>query len=237
VRIRLVSIAVLFVVVLAACGGDDKESSSSSTSAPTTSTTTKAAGSADQARAQKLVFVQSDFPPGWTATPPEPRTPEEKADRQELATCSATPGETSTSATATGDTFATGPTTQVLSEASVAKDDAAYQQGVAALNSPKLLPCLQAFLTKGLAREIGSTPTSVEIASISAPKFGDATVANRLKAAATVQNIPLTIFVDVVIMAKSRAQSTGTFINVGQPFDSALETSLINKMGERLNAS
>jgi len=236
VRIRLVSIAVLFVVVLAACGGDDKESSSTTT-APTTSTTAKPAGSADQARAQKLVFVQGDFPPGWTATPPEPRTPEEKADRQELATCSNTTGEASTSATATGDTFATGPTTQVLSEAKIVKDDAGYKQDVAALNNPKLLPCLQAFLTKGLAREIGSTPTSVEITSISAPKFGDATVANRMKAAAMVQNIPLTIFVDVVLMAKNKAESTGTFINVGQPFDQALETSLINKMGERINAS
>src|SRR4051812_29667822 len=131
----------MFAIVLAACGGDDDKSSSTTTSAPTTSTTAappqQAGGGTDQARAQKVVFVQGDFPPGWAATPPTPPTPEEKAARQELATCGGTSGDADTSATVEGDTFATGPTTQVLSEGKVVKDDATYRRDLAAVNSPK----------------------------------------------------------------------------------------------------
>src|SRR5207248_9696502 len=83
------------------------------------------------ARAQKLVLVQADFPPGWTGAPPTPDTPEAKTAKQELATCIDASAPDAKVADVNGQSFSMGsPRTQVTSEATIAKDGAAYQQDV-----------------------------------------------------------------------------------------------------------
>ena len=53
----------------------------------------------------------------------------------------------------------------------------------------------------------------------------------------TVQGQSLTLVLDVVLMGKNHAEVTGTFSNLAQPFDQALEKTLIDKLGAKLNAS
>jgi hypothetical protein len=230
----------LLTLALAACGGGGGNSSST-TSAPTTtaSSTPATAGSdaAATARAQKLVLVQSDFPAGWTGTAPTPDTPDDKATNEEFANCVGASGESAKVADVKGDNFSMGsPATQVGSEAQIVKDEATYRRDVAALKGPKFQPCLQSLLTKALTKAAGGAPANVQVSQITVPSFGDVTAGLRMTAGITVQGQNLTLVLDAVAMAKNRAEVTGTFSNLAQPFDAALEQSLIKKLGAKLTA-
>ena len=239
-RNRLVLIAPLLALVLAACGGGGSKSSNT-TSAPTTTSsstpTTAGSDAAATARAQKLVLVQSDFPAGWTGSPPTPDTPEDKAANQEFAACAGASGESDKVADVKGDTFSMGsPATQVGSGAQIVKDEARYRQDVTAFKSSKFQPCLKDFLTKALSKAVGGASPNVQVSSLTVPTFGDVTAGLRMTAALTVQGQNLTLVLDAVVMAKNRAEVRETFSNLAQPFDATLEHSLLNKVGTKLTA-
>jgi len=230
--------------MLAACGGGGGSKSSDTTAAPETTTTasstTAAAGSdaAATAKAQKLVLVQSDFPAGWTGTPASPDTPEDKADNQELANCAGLADESAQTAHVKGNDFSMGsPVTSVGSEARILKDEASYRKNVAGIKGSKFQPCIEALLSKTITRDAGSPPTNPQVTPISVPTFGDVTVGLRVSAGITVQGQSLQLVLDVVLMGKNHAEVTGTFSNLAQPFDQALEKTLIDKLGAKLNAS
>ena len=190
------------------------------------------------ARAQKLLLVQADFPAGWTGTPATPDTPEDKAANAEFATCAGLSGEAAQTADVKGDDFGMGsPVTQAGSEAQIMKDEASYKKDVEALKGSKFQPCLEALLTKTITKAAGSAPTNLQLSPITVPTFGDVTVGKRLSAAISAQGQTLTVVVDVVVMGKNRAEVLGTFSNLAQPFDQALEKTLIEKLGAKLNAS
>ena len=180
--------------------------------------------------------MQPDFPPGWTGTPVSPDTAEDKAANQEFAACIGGSGEAAQIADVKGDNFSMGsPATQVGSEAQIVKDEAAYRKDVAALKGSKFQSCLQNLLTKALTKAAGGTPTNVQVSQVTVPTFGDVTVGLRMSATITVQGQSFPLVVDAVAMGKNRAEVTGTFSNLGQPFDQALEKTLIEKLGAKLN--
>jgi hypothetical protein len=242
VRLRILPIVPLLALIFAACGGGGSNSSTT-TSAPTTSTTASSSGTAgsDPAaveRAKKLVLVQADFPAGWTGTPAAADTPEDKASNRELADCVGLSGDKAQVADVKGDNFSMGsPVTQVGSEAQIIKDEATFKSDVAAIKGSKFVPCLQQFLSKAIAKQAGTAPVNPQVSTFSVPTFGDVTVVVRLSAGITVQGQTLDLVLDLVLMGKNRAEVTGTFSNVGQPFDQALEKTLIDKLGAKLNAS
>jgi hypothetical protein len=223
--------------LLAACGGGGSNSSSTTSAPASTAPPTTASAAGDTALAQKLVFVQADFPAGWTASPPTPDTAEDKANNKEVDACIGTSGADAHSADVKGNDFSMGPTTQVGSEAQVVKEEATYRQDVAAIKGPKLQPCLQTFLTKALTKGVGSAPTSVQVSSLPVPSLGDVTVGLRITAGITTQGQALTVYLDAVLMGRNRAEVTSTFLNVGQPFDAALQRTLLDKLGARVNAA
>lgn len=184
------------------------------------------------------MLVQADFPAGWTGTAPTADTPEEKAANQELNSCTGSSSDESKIADVKGDDFGMGsPATMVGSEAQIAKDEATYRQDVAALKGSKFQPCLQTFLTKALTQAAGgATPTNVQVSALSVPTFGDVTVGLRMSAGLTVAGQTVTIVVDAVAMGKNKAEVTGSFTNLSQPFDPALEKTLIDKLGAKLEA-
>jgi hypothetical protein len=242
VRTRIVSSALLLALALAACGGSSSKSSSTTSSPSTTASsasTPASAGSdpAAEARAKKLVFVQGDFPAGWTGSPATPDTPEDKATTKQLDTCIGTSGDDAHSADVKGDDFNMGQGTQVSSEAQIIKSDATYKSDVDAIKSPKLQSCLQQFLSKEIAKQAGVTPSSLDLVPFSVPTFGDVTKGMRLTAAMPIQGQTLNIVVDFVLMGKNKAEVTSTFSNVGQPFDQSLEKTLLEKLGAKLDAS
>jgi hypothetical protein len=242
VRTRIISIVpLLALLTLAACGGGSSKSSSTTSAPPTTkasasSATTLGTDPAAIARAKKLVYVQGDFPAGWTATPAS-NTPEDKALSKELNACIGTSGDETKSADVNGDDFNMGQGTQVTSEAQIEKSEATYKSDIAAVKGPKLQPCLQDFVTKALSKAVGTAPASVQLADLPVPSFGDATIGKRLTAGLTVQGQTINVIVDFVLMGKNKAEVTASYTNLGQPFDPALEKTLIDKLGSRVNAS
>lgn len=240
-RTRIFLIGLVVPLVLAACGGGGSKSSST-TSAPSTSaasgTTSGAKDASAEARARKLVLVQADFPQGWTGTPASADTAEDKAANQEFSTCIGSSGESTQIADVKGDDFTMGsPATQAGSEAQIVKEEAAYRKDVAALKGPKFQPCFQDLLAKALTRAAGGTPANVQVSPLSVPTFGDVSVGLRMSATITVQGQSLSLVIDAVAIGKDKAEVTGTFSNLAQPFDQALEKTLIGKLGAKLNAS
>jgi len=182
--------------------------------------------------------VQADLPAGWTGTPASPDTPEDKANNQEFAACVGSTGDQAQIADVKGDDFSMGSAaTQVGSEAQIVKDDASYRKDVAALKGPKFQTCIETLLTKALTKAAGSAPANVQVAPITVPTFGDITVGMRMTAGITAAGQSLTIVVDAILMGKNKAEVTATFSNLAQPFDQALEKTLIDKLGAKLNAN
>ena len=240
-RIVVVCLTVAVAGVgLAACGGGRDAKSSTATTAPAATTTTLTAEqqkAAEQARAAALVFVKADFPAGWTETPPEPSTPEDDKIGNELNACMGASASTGDRTSVTSNDFARGENLQVSSVVEIAKDDATYQQDIAAIKSAKAPECIKDFFTKVLAKELGATPASVELSAIPVPPHGDAIVGMRATVTVRVQRQSLNFFLDFVFMGKNRAEVVATFFSIGQPFDAALETALIDKLGGRLDAA
>jgi hypothetical protein len=240
VRLRILPIIALLGLIFAACGGGSSKSSST-TLAPTTTaaaSTPTSAGSdpAAEARAKNLVFVQGDFPPGWTATP-STNSPQDKALSGELDACIGTSGADAKSADVNGDDFSMGQATQVSSEAQITKSEATYKSDIAAVKGTKFQPCLQQFVTKALTQAVGSQPASVQLTDLDVGTHGDVTIAKRMTAGLTAQGQTLNVVVDFVLMGKNKAEVTSTFTNLGGPFDQALEKSLIDKLGGRVASS
>ena len=236
-RTRLISLCALFVLGLAACGGGGSNTSSNDTTTESSASPTTASPSGDTNVAKKFVFVQADFPAGWTAKPADQtQTPDDKATSKELSDCVGTSGADAQSARWKGDDFNMGQV-QVGSEATVVKDEAVYRKDVDAIKGPKLQTCVKDVFNKVLTTQIGSAPTSLDVAPLQVPSHGDVTIGLRMTVGATIQGVPLTLSLDLVVMAKNRAETSATFLNVGQPFDSALETSLVDKLGARVDAA
>ena len=183
------------------------------------------------------MLVAGDFPRGWTSTPPEPPTEENEAASVELAECVGTSGDDAKSAEVEGDEFKMGNNLEVNSEASIVEDEDDYRRDVSAIKGPKLQPCVRDIFTTRLAEALGTPLTSAEIESLEVPTHGDVTVGLRMTVGLTAEGQPLTLFMDVVLMGRDRAEVTATFISVNQPFDKALQTSLIDALGERLEAA
>ncbi|MCU1450233.1 MAG: hypothetical protein JWP02_2403 [Acidimicrobiales bacterium] len=235
-RTRLISLCVLFVLGLAACGGGKSSTSTDDTSATSTAPSTAASPATDTDLAKKLVFVQGDFPPGWTGKPADQtQTPDDKATSKELSDCVGTSGEAQQSARWKGDDFSMGQT-QVGSEATVVKDEATYRKDVEAIKGSKLQTCVKDTFDKELTKQLGSAPTSLDVTPLDVPKHGDLTTALRMKVGASVQGVSLDLYLDVVLMGKRRAETTATFLNLGQPFDPALQKTLVDKLGARVDA-
>lgn len=187
------------------------------------------------ATAKKLVLTASDFPPGWTAKPrDQERSADDKASAKELSDCTATTGDESESARWAGDGFKM-EKVQINSSASLVKDKALFRKDVDGLKGPKLQPCVKDAFTKLLTKEIGTAPTSVEVATLTVPKHGDIAVGVRLTVHAGTTAKPVSI--DLVMMGKNRAEVSATLISAGQPVDPALEKSLLDKLGRRVDAA
>jgi len=239
-RARLAVTLTLVVALAASCGNSkngDADSSSSTTSAVASSSTT--AGSASNLRDAKLdslVLVQTDFPTGWTASPnDQTKSAEDKQSEDELNACVGTSGDEAEAGSKTGDDFSQGDNFQAGSEVSVVKDDDTYRKDLAALKSSKVTSCIKDAFTKLIREEVPDV-TSVDVADLSVPHHGDVTTARRLTVEAKPSGQNVKVFLDVVLMGKRRYELGLTFFGLGSPFESALQRSLIDKVGRRLDA-
>ncbi len=189
------------------------------------------------AKVMKLVLVASDFPPGWKSTPDhQTRSAEDKAVNTELNTCVGTTGDEADKARWSGDNFESDQY-RVTSEAVLVKDDASFRQDTEAIQGSKVQGCVKDVFTKVLTKQIGTAPTSVDVTSLDVPKHGEVTVGIRLTVNAGPAASGHTVYLDLVLMGKNRAESTETLVSAGQAMDPALENSLVHALGKRVDVA
>jgi len=196
---------------------------------------TTASPDADLATAKKLVLTSTDFPSGWTGkADDQTKSPEDKADSKALSDCIGASGPEAETAKWNGDDF-TMDQYQVSSSVNLVTDKAVFKKDVAAISGPKLQTCVKDVFTKVLTKAIGAEPTSLDVTPFEVKKYGDVTKGLRMKVD-TGTGATDTVYVDLVLMGKNRAEVTATVLSVGQPIDPTLETSLLAKIGSRVNA-
>lgn len=183
--------------------------------------------------AKKLVLVAGDFPPGWTAKPDDQtQSPEDKATAAELSACVGTTGDESETARWSGDGFSKDQY-EISSDANLVKDKDLFAKDVDAIKGPKLQSCTKDTFTKVLTKQLGEAPASVDAVPLQVTQHGDVTVGLRM----TVKAGSDTVYLDLVLLGRNRAEVTATIFSVGQPPDAALEKTLLDKLGSRVDAA
>ena len=231
-RFRWRVVVTVLTVALVACGGGDGTDDEDAVGpAPATGQ------AGDTARARTIVLQQADMPAGWRGAA-HSETPAEQARSREISLCLGRPDpDTFRSARVYGPDLTMGQI-QVSSIATVLNtvDDA--RADLAAVRGPKYGECpvtafradLQRQAPDARVEEVASEPLQVE-------EFGDGSVGIRLTANLVYPDRTDRLFADLVYISKNRATVSATFFSFNQPFPSALEQSLVSRMGNRIAAA
>jgi hypothetical protein len=246
---RLALLVILTAAALGACGGggnDDTSPTTTSTTtaagsttsgasaaATTTSAAKKSSSSASAVALDRLVLFAADFPDGWTASAPDPGN---DADDAALAACAGSSPPSADVAELDGQDFGKDED-QISSDASVVKDDASYSKDIAAIRSSKFSTCLEDFLKKEIEKDAAGAETSIDVANLDVPKHGDFALGRRVSVELKANGQTLHLFADFVVYGKKRIELSASFLGFGRPVDTALRTSLANKLGARLDAT
>lgn len=231
-RIAL-ALFLLPALLLPACGSSSKSSDSGSSSQ---SSTTAVDTSKDNDLAQSLVLQAADYPTGWTTTPAKPDQADSSADKK-LNDCTGGSGTADDSAKANG-VDATKDNSQVSSSATIKKTTDAFQKDADALTLDKIQKCtsvLKQAIQAGMGPDAqGATIGDIKVESLSVAKFGDVSKGFRFTVQISAGGQTLPVYLDMVALGKDRSQIALSFMNVGAPFDSAVETALVAKAGAKL---
>ncbi len=261
--IRFLVGVVALAVLAAGCGGDSEDESSpttvpatgpATTSAPTADPRSPGQLAADRARAEQAVLTLADFPPGWKAEPDEAddTTPEVEAARERFATClgvdpSFIGGGARAGAKADSDDFEDDDNNQVQSSVTMVFSAARARDQLATFRKPQAGGCVEAFVNTALQQSLANprpgrtAPAGVSfgqarVEPLTVPGLNTDSVGYRARVPVTAEGQTLDALFDIVLALKGRAGITMTFISIGEPFPSALETSLTNKVIDRAPA-
>ena len=256
-------VGIVVVALAAGCGGDSDDEPSSGTTSPPGPATTSAPGSdprtpaqlaADRAQAEKAVLQPADFPSGWTGEPDTDETsPEEEAARGRFAAClgvdrSFVGGGARAGAIAKSDDFEDDSNRSAQNTVTMVFSRERARQQFEIFSRPEARGCFEDFVDDAVEFSIRN-PGPGETAPPGV-NFGEAHVdilrptglntdstGYRARVPVTAEGDTLDVIFDIVLALKGRAGITMTFIGVGQPFPSALQTSLTNKVIERAPSS
>jgi hypothetical protein len=230
---RAIAVVVLATLGLVGCSDDDGSLTVADpgSTLPGGSTTTAPTGEAK--RLADLVLIASDLPDGWSGTTPDGS---DAAAAEELAACAGASGKAATAAEFSGQDFAK-DSDQISSEALLVKDDAAYAKDVAAVKSDRFITCLKEQVTKEVQPSLAGRTLSIDVADLAVPRHGDVSLGRRLTVTVQGGGDTLKLFADFVVLGKKRIELSASFLGVGRPIDDALRTSLIGKLGARLDAA
>ena len=225
----------LTVGAVPACGGGQK--ARSTTGASATASTTPVNVAADEAKARTLLLRSSDFPAGWKSRAGR-STPEDP--RQQFASCLGRPSPASyTTAGIDSPGFSLG-TADARSRAQFVRTVEDFRADTAAYSGPKFIPCVKSGLVDSFRRQLrpqGGSLQSLSVKPLQAPRYGQISVGFRLTARVRAQGQLLTIYTDYILLGKERIELWAAFFSVDQPFDPALERTLLAKLGSRLDAA
>ena len=191
---------------------------------------------ADRAKAAGLVLMAADYPSGWKVET-HPSDPSERDTDRRFAACVGLPDPDSVQTVdVPGPDATTGEFVQAGSDATFYRQATQARDQVAAADSPKFLPCAKQEITR-LLQDQQLTVQSVDVERLAVQRYGEAAAGLRAIAKVTANGTSTTIYYDSVQMVKGRLTLGVTFSNVGQPFDPALERSLIAKAGAKIEAA
>jgi hypothetical protein len=238
--LRWLCIVCALLFALTACGSSSKKTSSSATTGKAeTSTTAKANSEADKALAAKINLVAGDLPTGWTAKAAASSGASSDASEKELADCLGVPApKTIDSATVDSPDFSMGEITTASSSVNVFKNSGDAKNDIGKGRLPKFSDCVKKQLSDAISKEAaGATVGNVTLERKADPKFGDEALAYHLTMPleALGQKIPLSF--DFVVIRKGRVAASLNFVSSPDAFDAALESTLIGKVGQRLEAN
>ncbi|HEY5985628.1 MAG TPA: hypothetical protein VIV12_04485 [Streptosporangiaceae bacterium] len=193
---------------------------------------------ADEAKARTLLLRSSDFPADWKSRAGR-SAPEEP--RQELASCLGRPvPDTYTTARIGSPLFSLG-TAEAGSSAQLVRTIEDFRADMAAYSGPTFIPCIKSTLVDSFRRQVepqGGSLQSLTVEPLQAPRYGQISVGFRVTAKARApQGQRLTVYTDYILLGKERIELWATFFNVDQPFEPALESTLVAKLGSRLKAT
>jgi hypothetical protein len=231
-------VCILTVGVVAACGDSGGRTRRTADSATATAAAGRGSGggvAADQAKARALLLVPADFSDGWDATPHRDDNPVQRARDDELAACEGRHGSpTRTTATVSSPVFVRGDA-WALSQAEFVRTAQDFAADVAFAKTARFMVCSRRALSKALqAQSPRASVQSVTIASLPVARYGAFSTGFRATARTRSHRHTVTVYVDVILLGKGRAELNAVFSSVGQPFDQALERALVAKLGARL---
>ncbi len=224
-----------------ACGGDQKAPPATGTPATTSTTpvksTTPVNVAADKAKARTLLLRPSDLPATWKAMPAQ-RTSEDKTD--ELAACLGRPSPaTYTTADIDSPDFSLG-NAEASSRAELVRTVEDFRADVAAASGPKFIPCVKSTATASFRRQLqaqGVSLQSLSVERLQVARYGQFSMGLRMTMKVMAQGQHAIIYIDSILLGKERIELSTSFSKVDRPFDPALESALLAKLGGRLEAA
>lgn len=183
----------------------------------------------DQARAQRSNLRLSDLPSGFRSLP-------RSHERSGPAVCGRFRPDLS-DLTITGEAgspnFVGGGGTSVFSEAEVYRTVHDAQQSWQRTTRREALPCF----AQQLERQSASTPIRIDVrsfAQLPAPRLGDRAAKFRFVAVVVSQGVRIRMWIDLLGVARGRADAALYYFTVGHPPSAAQENALLTKLSQRL---
>lgn len=250
-RVRLIPailVCALSVGAVPACGGQDTPPA---TGTPATTSTTPGASTtpvtsttpvnvaADKAKARTLLLKPSDLPATWKATPDQ-RTAEDKALDEALAACLGRPSPaTYNTADIDSPDFTLG-NAEASSQTQIVRTIEDFKADVAAAGGPKYLPCAKGILTQAVRRQLqaqGASLQSLSVEPLRVPRYGQFSMGIRTTVKYMIQGQAGSTLIDTILLGKDRIELSISLSNADRPFDPALASALVAKLGSRLDAA
>jgi hypothetical protein len=257
-QLRRAILAAVLATAVAGCGGSSSHNkeipSVPPTPAASTTTSSEPASTlppqplanpkaADDAKAQSLVLRQADLPGTWTATPHE-KSADSQAQSAQLAACLGLPDPLTTeTADVDSPDFSMGADPNkitVESNADLLQTADQAKADFAAFGGPALETCLKTLF--GQIIQSGISARNVSLASVTYDRlpvknYADATIGLRLSATLVGPSGRATLYQDLILMRKDRAEVTLVFASSGDAPPAELEQAVIDTAGTRLETS
>jgi hypothetical protein len=191
----------------------------------------------DAALARTVLLLQADMPAGWRGAV-HTEDPTERARAAQISACLGRPDPVTYQSTIVySPDFSLGQT-QVSAIATVLNTPQDAKADLDAIRGPKYADCVSTAFRQDLQRQAPTAQVNLLSAeNLPVQSYGDGSVGLRLTADLVYPDHTDHLIADLVYMSKNRTTVSATFFSFTQPFNQALEESLVSRMGNRIAAA
>jgi hypothetical protein len=236
--VPLTALLVLALFVAAVGSALHRGSTSAPTASGAQSATSGASAStadpaADQRLAQSLVLTSTDYPDGWTFTPPQ-SSPADAGDERATAACLGLPDPTATeSANVPGIAGQQAAGLQTSTGIVVYRTEQQAINDIAAEGGPAGAACAKQQMTRALARD-GITVTDVGVGRFALSTGNVRSVALHAEVAMSKGTARGGMAIDAVFLQHGRVEGGAFFMSFSGPFPMDTEQTLVTRFAHRL---